>query len=224
MAELMSVIWGNSRTLCVSTRAMVYVMVAAAPLYPVAPIDVASEQRVLLSGIPWATYVVLRDSIQSASVRMTYLEGWLEIMSPSYEHEVEKKQVARLLELFCLERDIPLFGYGSTTFRKEEKHRGLEPDECYSRDVLKAIPDIALEVVKTPGRIDKLDVYRGLGVREVWVFEAGQFRVLSLRGDHYELIARSDVFPEVDLQQLAAFALREDQHTALREFRALARG
>ena len=59
---------------------------------------------------------------------MTYLEGSLEIMSPSRRHEVEKKQIARLLELFCLERDIPLYGYGSTTFRKEEHERGLEPD------------------------------------------------------------------------------------------------
>lgn len=197
-------------------------MVAAAQYYSVAPPEAESEERILLTGIPWATYVVLRDSIESPHIRMTYLEGWLEIMSPSRQHEGEKKQIARLLELFCLERDIPLFGYGSTTFRKEEKQRGLEPDECYSREVYKDIPDIALEVVKTPGRIDKLDVYRQLGVREVWVFEAGAFRTLSLRGERYELIAGSEVLPEVDLPRLATFALREDQHAALREFKALA--
>lgn len=196
-------------------------MVAATQMFPVAPPAFDSEPRVLLSGIPWETYVALRDAIESASVRMTYLEGWLEIMSPSRQHELEKKQIARLLELFCLERDIPLFGYGSTTFRKQEKQRGLEPDECYSRDIDKDIPDIALEVVKTPGRIDKLDVYSRLGVREVWVFEAGEFRILSLRNSEYEHIAKSEVFPEVDLPQLAAFAQRKDQHAALREFRAL---
>ncbi len=199
-------------------------MVAASQLYPVAPLAVESEQRILLSGVPWATYVVLRDSIESAGVRMTFLEGWLEIMSPSRQHEVEKKQIARLLELFCLERDIPLFGYGSTTFRKEEKQRGLEPDECYSRGADKDIPDVALEVVKTPGRIDKLDIYRHLGVREVWVFEAGEFHVLSLRGATYERVENSEVFPELDLLHLASFAQRTDQHVALREFRATLRG
>jgi hypothetical protein len=39
------------------------------------------------------------------------------ILRPSREHEVDKKQIARFVELFCLERDIPLFAYGSTTFR-----------------------------------------------------------------------------------------------------------
>ena len=53
-----------------------------------------------------------------------------------------------------------------------------------SRGADKQIPDIALEVVKTHGAIDKLDVYRGLAIREVWVHEAGAFRILTLRGDH----------------------------------------
>jgi Uma2 family endonuclease len=79
---------------------------------------------------------------------MTYLKGWLEIARTSKEHEVGKTQIARLLELFCLERDIPLYGYGSTTFRKEEKERGLEPDECYCRGAERDVPDIALEVAQ----------------------------------------------------------------------------
>jgi len=194
-------------------------MVAAAAMFPLEPASVEREQRILLRNVPWSAYVVLRDSIESASVRMTYLEGWLEIMSPSRGHEVGKTQIARLLELFCLERDIPLFGYGSTTFRKEEKERGLEPDECYSRGSDKEIPDIALEVVATRGSLDKLDVYRGLGVREVWVFENGAFQLFALRGDHYEAIAVSEVLAEVDLTRLAHHAVQADQHAALKAFR-----
>jgi Uma2 family endonuclease len=148
----------------------------------------------------------------------------LEIMSPSREHEVDKTQIARLLELFCLERDIPLFGYGSTTFRKEEKKVGLEPDECYCRGADRAIPDIALEVIATHGAIDKLEVYRGLGVREVWLFEANAFRVLTLRDDGYEEIGASELIPEVDLARIAHYASRRDQHAALRAFRDELRG
>ena len=132
-------------------------LVAASP-YPVRRPSSGEEQRILLTNVPWSTYVMLRDSVYSCGVRMTYLEGQLEIMSPSREHEVEKKQIARLLELFCLERDIPLFGYGSTTFRKEEGERGLEADECYARDADRAVPEIALEVIVTHGAIDKLEV------------------------------------------------------------------
>jgi len=92
--------------------------------------ELEAERRVLLSGVPWSTYVVLRDTVESRGVRMTYLKGWLEIVTNGRTHEVGKTQIARLLELFCLEQDIPLYGYGSTTFRREEKERGLEPDEC----------------------------------------------------------------------------------------------
>lgn len=182
------------------------------------------DRSVLLFGVPWSTYVVLRDSIESASVRMTYLEGRLEIMTPSRTHEVGKKQVARLLELFCLERDIPLFGYGSTTFRKEEQQRGLEPDECYSRDVDKDIPDIAIEVVITHGSLDKLDVYRGLGVREVWVFEGVGMQVFTLRESGYQALERSEILPELDPTRLLHFAAFTDQHAALKAYRDELRG
>ena len=194
-------------------------MAAAAPLFPVHRRSPSEEPRILLTGVPWSTYVVLRDTLTSAGTRMTYLKGALEIMSPSRDHEVDKKQIARLLELFCLERDIPLFGYGSTTFRREEKERGLEPDECYCRGEDREVPDIALEVIVTHGAIDKLDVYRGLGIREVWLFEAGVFRVLALRGDAYAEIPRSEVLPEVDLARIAHHASGSDQHAALRAFR-----
>ena len=154
---------------------------------------------------------------------MTFLEGALEIMSPSRTHEVTKKQIARLLELFCLERNIPLFGYGSTTLRKEEHQRGLEPDECYSRGSDKDVPDIAIEVVVTRGTIDKLDVYSRLGIREVWVFEDDAFRLFTLRGDRYEPLASSEVLPEPDLAEIARFARERDQHAALTGYRAALR-
>ncbi|MBX3191604.1 MAG: Uma2 family endonuclease [Labilithrix sp.] len=194
-------------------------MAAATTLFPVHAPSPADEQRILLSNVPWATYVVLRDSVDSSGVRMTYLKGWLEIMSPSREHEVDKTQIARLLELFCLERDIPLYGYGSTTFRREEHEQGLEPDECYCRGANRETPDIALEVVVTRGAIDKLVIYRDLGVREVWIFEDGRFRLLGLRGAAYEVIETSGVLPEIDLARIAHYAAQEDQHAALRAFR-----
>jgi Uma2 family endonuclease len=190
-----------------------------APSFPVQPPSSSDERRILLSNVPWSTYVVLRDSLDSSGVRMTYLEGSLEIMSPSREHEVDKTQIARLLELFCLERDIPLYGYGSTTFRREEAERGLEPDECYCRDRDAAVPDVALEVIHTNPLLDKLEVYRGLGVREVWIFREGRFSVVVLEDERYESVPASRVFPEVDLAAIARFAVMTDQHAALRTFR-----
>jgi len=175
----------------------------------------AEESRVLLFDVPWSTYVVLRDTVDSGGVRMTYLRGALEIVRTSRRHEVSKKQIARLLELFCLERGIALYGYGSTTFRSEEKERGLEPDECDCRDADRDVPDVAIEVVVTPAKIDKLEVYRGLGVREVWLFQAGRFRVLELQDGAYRGLPASTVFAELDLDRLAHWAAQPDQAQAL---------
>jgi Uma2 family endonuclease len=57
------------------------------------------------------------------------------------------------------------------TFRKPAKERGLEPDECYVLQTLRDVPDIAIEVAYRHGVIDKLHVYAGLGVKEVWLWE-----------------------------------------------------
>src|SRR5262249_338750 len=62
-------------------------MAAAARLFPVRVPSPSEEQRILLTNVPWSTYVVLRDGVDSPGVRMTYLKGWLEIMSPSKDHE-----------------------------------------------------------------------------------------------------------------------------------------
>jgi Uma2 family endonuclease len=184
--------------------------------------ELEAERRVLLSGVPWSTYLVLRDTVESRGVRMTYLKGWLEIVTNGRTHEEGKTQIARLLELFCLERDIALYGHGSTTFRREEKERGLEPDECYSLEKGRERPQIALEVVVSNPLLNKLEVYSGLGIREVWVFKVkdAAFTLYTLKGDSYELLARSEVLPEVPLERVAHFAMLEEQHEALKAFRA----
>jgi len=187
--------------------------------FPVQGASNHEERRVLLHNIPWSTYELIRDAIESPAVHMTYLEGALEIMTTSRAHELNKKQIARFLELFCLERDIPLYGYGQMTFKKQELNRGFEPDECYCRGTDRLIPDIALEVVISRPLLDKLEVYRAFEVREVWVFEAGAFKIFALRDGRYELLPTSALFPEVDLAAIARFAVRPDQHAALREFR-----
>lgn len=200
-------------------------MVAAAstPAPATASELIVEERRVLLYDVPWSTYVVLRDSLDQSGgrhVRLTYLEGRLEIMSPlSAEHEVNKKLIGRMLELLCLERGIPLYGYGSMTQRREEKKRALESDECYARGSDKATPDIALEVIVSSPLLDKLEVYRGLGVREVWVFRQGKFTVHALRSDAYEVIPTSEISPEVDLELLARHVAMPDQHAALLAYR-----
>jgi Uma2 family endonuclease len=200
-------------------------MVAVAPLTPLPPLEQLGEQRVLLCDVPWEAYVAFRDAVNTPGVRMTYIEGLLEIMTPLPAHDYAKTTIARLVEMFAIERDVPLNGYGSTTFRKEAKARGLEPDECYClAHTLKDVPDIAIEVVLTSGGIEKLPVYEGLGVREVWFWENDAFHLHALRISGYEAIRSSELVPSLDLEVLATFARRPDQHEAVKAYRDWLRG
>lgn len=140
---------------------------------------------------------------------MTYLEGALELMSPSRTHEVEKKLIARLLEAWAYAMEVDLCSFGSTTFRREAKRRGLEPDECYTIGDLEedAAPQIAIEVMVTSPLIDKLDVYAGLGVQEVWVWHSSTRRLVvnRLTDRRYTEHAASGILPNLDLALLASF-------------------
>ncbi|MGL5034320.1 MAG: Uma2 family endonuclease, partial [Microcystaceae cyanobacterium] len=133
------------------------------------------EQRVILSGLDWNQYENLLQTLgDHPGLRLLYLQGNLEIFMPSAEHEMYKKVLSRLLERYAELKDIALHGYGSTTFRQEAKGRGLEPDECYCIGTLKEIPDLAMEINLTSGGLDKLEIYQGLGIPEVLIWQDNQ--------------------------------------------------
>jgi Uma2 family endonuclease len=183
------------------------------------PIE-GAESRFVLYGVPWWTYVALRDALDDhAGLKMTYLHGTLELMSPSTLHEDAKTIIARLIEVWAMERDVDLRGFGGATFRKEAKERGLEPDECYKLGKLDddAVPDIAIEVTVTSGLVDKMAVYAGLGVPEVWEWRpsTGTIAVHRLVRDAYERRERSEVLPDLDITQLSTFVCPGENQTQL---------
>jgi Uma2 family endonuclease len=181
----------------------------------------SAERRFVLHGVPWRTYVALRDELDEggAGVKMTYLEGTLELMSPSMLHEDAKKIIARLIEVWAMEHDVDLRGFGGTTFRREAKERGLEPDECYKLGKLEedGVPDIAVEVIVSTALVDKMAVYAGLGVPEVWEWRpgSGTIAVHRLVDGHYERRERSEALPDLDLGLLARFVQPGENQTRL---------
>lgn len=179
------------------------------------------EQRMLLHGIAWKEYVILRELLDRPGLRMTYLHGALELMSPSSDHELWKKNIARLVELFAHVTGVDLYGYGSTTFKSEAKERGAEPDECYLVDkTLREFPEIVLEVIDSSPLLDKLDVYAAMGVSEVWVFKNGAFTLHAFDRETraYRKVERSALAPSLDFAAVARYAVRTDTPQALREF------
>jgi Uma2 family endonuclease len=185
-----------------------------------AEIPASADQRVMMYGLRWADYeILLAIRGEKSTPRYTFLRGTLEIMSPSIDHERVKTNLARILETWAFLNEVDLIGVGSWTLRSAPKERGLEPDECYfigQHD--KARPDIAIEVVFTSGGMDKLPIYEGLGVPEVWIWEAGEIQVWELGEHGYARRAGSGLVPSLDLPRLAACAAIENQVQAVKRF------
>ena len=189
------------------------------------------DQRVFLHNVSWRDYErILAIRGEGSGVRITYLQGEVELMSPSIHHEMYKKRIARLLEAYAEEHGLDLNGYGSWTVSKREQKLGVEPDECYVWGAHRPKrPDLAIEVIWTSGGLDKLEIYRGLGVPEVWMWRDGAIEVHVLRegageaNDAYERATKSSLLPELDLDLLASFLDRPGQTQAVREYRAALR-
>jgi len=185
------------------------------------------DQRVRLHDIDWKGYesfLALRG--EQGGTRVTYLDGELELMSPSINHELLKTTLGRLLEAYAEERGIELNGYGSWTVKSAKDKLGVEADECYVvglRDAEPTIPDIAIEVVWTSGGIDKLTVYRGLRVPEVWFWRTGALRFFVLQDQEYLASARSRLLPDLDPVLIARCMGESSQTQAVRALRAALR-
>lgn len=163
------------------------------------------DQRVMLYGVSWTDYDAI-DRVRGPDApqpRLSYLDGTLELMTTGSRHELVKKLLARLIEAYADEHEIELIGVGNATFRKKARKAGLEPDECYWLDGEKVVPDLAIEVVQTSGGVDKLEIYRRLGVREVWFWIDEAFAVYRLAGERYRKHVESVALRGIDLGAIA---------------------
>ncbi len=177
----------------------------------------------MFSGFDWNGYLALDAALgdDRPGPRLYYLEGVVEIVSTGKKHEELKKWIATLLEQFFLARAVRAYPIGQATIRKV-KEAGAEPDESWNFGGRKEMPDMVLEVALTSGGLPKLEIYRRLGVGEVWFWRHGAIEIWSLRpdGTGYDGPARSSVLlPELPLAELERCALIEDWTEAIHRFR-----
>jgi Uma2 family endonuclease len=189
------------------------------------PVEPGSiDQFVCLHGVSFLEYEALLQMRGDSSVpRITYLRGELELMTPSRYHENDKKRFARLLEAWAEETGTELEGVGSWTLKNSKEERGAEPDECYTVGRVPESdddrPDLAIEVIWSSGGINKLEVYRKLAVREVWIYERGTLRFFALRSEQYEQITRSEILPGVEPDLFIRCMAERTQAEAVRALR-----
>jgi len=181
------------------------------------------DQHVVLRGMSWQDFeALLAIRGDRAGVRMYYLDGEIEIVSPAKIHEGRKKTLARLLETWAIETGTSLNGFGSWTLKKEIREAGAEPDECYIvGETDKDNPDLAIEVEwsRTTG-LAKREIYRRLGVRELWTLKNdGRLVVAVLHEGDWVERAKSKVLPKLDVAWLVSFLGIEPQSKAVRSLR-----
>ena len=186
-----------------------------------------SDRVVVMRDITWTgfeTLLALRG--ERSRPKLAYLDGAVELMTTSREHEGIKSNVGCFIDAYCLERGIRFAKYGNWTLKGEIEKTGVEPDECYAFGASpgqKPRPDLVIEVVWTSGRIDKLEAYRRLQIGEVWFWEDDILAPFVLQESGYEQRTESECLAGFDLALVSRLS-RRDTSDALVEFLAALRG
>lgn len=171
----------------------------------------------------WEQFKHIQKGLEgSPGVRLAYYDGVIEIFMPGQPHEIFKKIIGFLLELFFFERQINVVPTGSVT-QEQEGEASAQADESYCFGGAKPIPDLSIEVIFTSGSAAKLRRYQALGVPEVWFWQDGLFTLHRLGDNGYVQIARSQIveLADLDLELLTRCVLKgeTDWLGAATEFR-----
>jgi len=186
--------------------------------------NVEEDQHVVLRAMAWQDFeVLLAIRGDRAGVRMYYLDGAIELTSSTKLHEGRKKTLARLLEIWAMESDVALNGFGSWTLKNEIRETGAEPDECYivGDATEQGVPDLAIEVEWSRATgLSKPEIYRRLGVRELWTLKSdGRLIIRILEKGEWSEQARSKLLPRLDIAWLLSFVDVAPQSKAVRALR-----
>jgi Uma2 family endonuclease len=182
---------------------------------------VTGEDRLVFSGVTWDGYLALDEALDPdrASPRLYWFDGNVEIMSTSSRHEELKKWIATLMEQYFLARCLRVYPRGQATIRKF-REAGAEPDESWSFEERKEVPDLVLEIALTSGGLPKLEIYQRFGVPEVWFWRHQRLEVWHLvNGSYTGPHESSRLLPGLPVPLLAECAVIPDWMDAVMKFR-----
>jgi Uma2 family endonuclease len=200
--------------------------------------EIAPGQLLVLYDMSWDAYEQIGEALRDRpSVRLTYDQGTLEIMTTSSRHERHKTVIGMLILILAEELRVAIGGYGQTTYKRQELERGLEGDQSYYTTHLWSIrhkdaidlnrdppPDLAVEIEVSRTAVSRMPIFARLRVPELWRYNGTTVRVylLDAKGDYQEM-ERSPTFPGIPVPDLARFirmADMKDDTTIARQFRS----
>ncbi|AFY38293.1 protein of unknown function DUF820 [[Leptolyngbya] sp. PCC 7376] len=172
--------------------------------------------RVLLQNIGWQQFEnILLELGETRGSRIAYCDGTLEIMTPLPEHEYYKEVISDALKEYADASDIDYESLGSTTWRKQLKMAGLEPDNCFyfqNEPLIRGQleydlnqdppPDLALEIDLTSKSLERFPIYARLGVPEIWSYEEGKITIYLLKNNEYQISENSLALPRISVDKM----------------------
>jgi Uma2 family endonuclease len=171
------------------------------------PVD--TDERFVIDSVDWRTYEKFLAAVGERRIFLTYDGESLEFMSPSRLHEFWGRWLGLLLNVMAQEWRVPIRGFGSATWRSKKSKRGLEADNCFYIQNIKAVlgkrdidlrrdppPDLAIEIDISPSAVDRMEVYAALAIGELWCFDGVLLRFFRLGADkEYHPCSASPTFP-----------------------------
>jgi Uma2 family endonuclease len=203
-------------------------------LLRISQIETLAGQSTVLHDINWQQFEsILQDLGDKRRSRIAYLNGVLEIALPLPESERIKVLIRDFVQVLMDKMGIDFEGFGSTTFKRIDKLAGLEPDDCFyiqNNVAMRGIrkldmtidppPDLAIEVDVTSKT--KFNVYRILGVPELWLYDQS-LKIYILRDGEYVESELSPIFGAIPIRdvitQFLEMSLSEGRSKAMKAFR-----
>lgn len=186
-------------------------------------IIVPPGSTLLLKDINWLTFEQLLDELgEHRASRLSYSQGWLEIMVPLAEHEDGKEIIGDLIKIILEEMKIEFRALGSTTFKNEPMAQAVEPDECFYIQheavvrgkkrldlTIDPPPDLAIEIDITSRT--RFDNYRLLGVPELWRYNGELLEIMVLQNGQYLTSQTRIHFPQLPLLEAIPYAVKQSR-------------
>jgi Uma2 family endonuclease len=157
------------------------------------------------------------------STRLAYDRGTLEIKLPSKLHELINRLLERIITTLTEELGMNVLSLGSTTFDSEAVEQGVEPDSCFYIQNADRVnpednappkdfpPDLVVEVDITSSSRSRLNIYKSMGVPEIWRYSRQGLAILQLQQGDYVECEYSSTFALLSAEILENFLERGRQ-------------
>ncbi|MEH1792950.1 Uma2 family endonuclease [Nostoc sp.] len=177
-------------------------------------IIVKPGQQMLLQDISWQQLENILDEMgERRAARISYSNGWLEIMVPLPEHEKDKELIGDLVKVLLEILQIDFEPFGSTTLKNERMRQAVEPDTSFYIQNQAAVigknridltidppPDLAIEIDITSRT--RFENYEILGVPELWRYTQQSLEISLLKEGKYITSESSPNFPDIPIVEL----------------------